>query len=64
MKMVFLQSKKLFNCQLRTNLPSVKPLLPQNSFATETLRPRKTTHSLPNISQEDTVRISTDEQNL
>ena len=64
MKMVFLQSKKLFKRQLRTNLPSVKLLLPQNSFATETLRPRKGTHSLPNISQGDTVRISTDEQNL
>ena len=57
-------AQKLFNRQLRTNLPSVKPLLPQNSFVTETLRPRKTTHSLPNISQGDTVRISTNEQNL
>ena len=57
-------AQKLFNRQLRTNLTSVKPLLPQNSFVTETPRPRKTTHSLPNISQENTVRIRTDEQNL
>ena len=57
-------SQKLFNRQLRTNLPSVKPLLPQNSFVTETPRPRKTTHSLPNISQGNTIRIRTDEQNL
>ena len=57
-------AQKLFNSQLRTNLPSVKPLLPQNSFVTETPRPRKTTHSLPNISQGNTIRIRTDEQNL
>ena len=43
-------AEKFFNCQLCTNLPSVKPLLLQNSFVTETLRPCKTTHSLPNIS--------------
>ena len=57
-------AQKLFNRQLRTNLPSVKALLPQNSFVTETPRPRKTTHSLPNISQGNAVRIRTDEQNL
>ena len=39
-----------FNSQLCLNLPSVKPLLLQNSFVTETLRSLKTTHSLPNIS--------------
>ena len=57
-------AQKLFNRQLRTNLPSVKPLLPQNSFVTETPRPQKTTHSLLNISQGNIVRIRTDEQNL
>ena len=31
--------QKLFNHQLHTNLPSIKPWLPQNSFITETLRP-------------------------
>ena len=39
-------AQKLFNRQLHTNLPLVKPLLPQNSFVTETLRPRKTTHRI------------------
>ena len=58
------RAQKLFNCQLRTNLPSVKPLLSQNSFVTETPRPRKTTHSLSNISQGNTVKICTDKQNL
>ena len=57
-------SQKLFNHQLHTNLPSVKPLLTQNSLVTETLRPHKTTHYLPNISQGNTIRICTDEQNL
>ena len=57
-------AQKLFNCQLRTNLPSVKPLLPQNSFVTETPRLHKTTNFLPKTSQENTVRICTDEQNL
>ena len=55
-------AQKLFNRQLRTNQPSVRPLLPQNSFVTETPRPHKTTHSLPNISQGNTVRIRTNEQ--
>ena len=59
-----LPAQKLFNHQLRTNQPSVKPLLPQNSFVTETPRPQKTTHSLLNISQGNIVRIRTDEQNL
>ena len=57
-------AEKFFNCQLCTNLPSVKPLLLQNSFVTETLRPCKTTHSLPNISHKNIVRIITDEQIL
>ena len=57
-------AQKLFNRQLCTNLPSVKTLLPQNSFVTETPRPCKTTLSLRNISQGNTVRICTDEQNL
>ena len=57
-------AQKLFNSQFCTNLPLVKLLLPQNSFVTETPRPRKTTHSLPNISQRNTVRIRTDKQNL
>ena len=55
---------KLFNHQLLTNLPSVKPLLPQNSFVLETSRPRKTNHSLPNISAGNTVSIRTDEKRL
>ena len=55
-------AQKLFIRQLRTNQPSVRPLLPQNSFVTETPRPHKTTHSLPNISQGNTVRIRTNEQ--
>ena len=57
-------AKKLLKRELRTNLPSVKLLFPQNSVATATPRPGKMTHSLSNISQEDTVRIRTDEQNL
>ena len=57
-------AKKLFNRQLRINLPSVKPLLPQNSFITKTSTPRETTHSLPNIPQGNTVSIRNDEQNL
>ena len=57
-------AQKLFNSQFRTNLLLVKLLLPQNSFVTETPRPRKTIHSLPNISQRNTVRIRTDKQNL
>ena len=56
--------QKLFNSELRTNLRPVKALFPKNSFVTETSRPRKTTQSLPNISQINTVRIRTDEQNL
>ena len=56
--------QKLFNSELRTNLRPVKALLPKNSFVTETSRPRKTTQSLPNISQGNAVRIRTDEQNL
>ena len=48
----------------RTNLSSVKHLLPQNPLVTETHRSRKTTHSLPNVSQGNTVRIRTGEQNL
>ena len=55
-------AQKLFNRQIRNNLPPAKPLLPQNSFVTETPRPRKTTHSLPNIPQGNAVRICTDEQ--
>ena len=35
--------QKLFNCQLRTTLPSVKPLLIQNSLVTESPRPVKRT---------------------
>ena len=38
--------------------------IPQNSFVIETPRPCKTIHSFPNISQGNTVRILTDEQNL
>ena len=57
-------AQKLLNHQLRTNLLSVKPLLPQKSFVTEIHRLHKTNHSLPNISQGNTVRIRTDEQNL
>ena len=57
-------SQKLFNRLLRTNLPLVKPLLPQNSFIIETPRPCKTNHSLTNISQGNTVSTRTDEQNL
>ena len=53
-------AKKLFMRQIRTNLP----LNPQYSFITETPRPRKTTHSLPNIPQGNSVRVRTDEQNL
>ena len=58
------QAQKLFNRQLRTDLLSVKTLLPQIWLVTKTLRPCKTTHSLSNISQGNTVRICTDEQNL
>ena len=54
-------AQKLFNHQLRTNLVSVKPLFPRNSFVTETPRFRKTTHSLPNIPKGYTVWIRTDE---
>ena len=57
-------AKKLLKRELRTNLPSVKLLFPQNSVATETPRPVKMTHSFPNLSQENTVRTRTDEQNL
>ena len=57
-------AKKLLKRELRTNLPSVKLLFPQNSVATATPRPGKMTHSLSNISQENTVRIRNDEQNL
>ena len=53
-------AKKLLMPQIRTNLP----LNPQYSFITETPRPRKTTHSLPNIRQGNSVRVRTDEQNL
>ena len=57
-------SQNLLKRELRTNLPSVKLVFPQNSVATETPRPSKMTHSFPNLSQENTVRIRTDEQNL
>ena len=57
-------AQELFNHQLRTNLPSVKLLLSQNSFVTKTPGPHKTTHSLLNISQGNTVTIRTDEKNL
>ena len=57
-------SQNLLKRELRTNLPSVKLVFPQNSVATETPRPGKMTHSFPNLSQENTVRIRTDEQNL
>ena len=66
MRMEFLQLKKYLtvNFAQSTKLPSVKPLLPQNSFVTKTPRPRKTIHSLQNISQGNTIRIRPDEQNL
>ena len=57
-------AKKLLKRELRTNLPSAKLLFPQNSVATATPRSGKMTHSLSNISQENTVRIRTDKQNL
>ena len=57
-------AQNLYNCHLRISLLSVKLLLPQNSFINEAPRPGKTTHSLPNIPQGNTVRIRTDEQNL
>ena len=57
-------AQNLYNCHLRISLLSVKLLLPQNSFINEARRPGKTTHSLPNIPQGNTVRIRTDEQNL
>ena len=57
-------AQKLLSCQFCTNLPLVKLLLSQNSFVTETPSPWKTTHSLPNISQGNVIRICTDEQNL
>ena len=39
-------------------------MLSQNSLITETPRPHNTTYSLLNISQENTVRIRIDDQNL
>ena len=56
--------QKLFKLQLCTNLPSIRPLLPQNSLITKTPKPHKMTHLLPNFPKGNTVRIRTDEQNL
>ena len=47
-----------------SNHASIKPLLPQNSLVAETPMPLKTIYSLSNISQRNTVRIHTNEQNL
>ena len=49
----------MINTYLSQTLTTTKTL-----FVTEIPRPHKKIHSLPNISQGNTVRIHTDEQNL